>query len=264
MTSFLVDPLRLRDLLGPGLANRFDVDVLAECSSSNDVLLARAAQGAGTGTVVVAEVQTAGRGRRDRRWYASAESGLTFSLLWYFGQSSARLSGLSLVVGLAVSRALNAFGVADVCLKWPNDVLWDNRKLAGILVELVRERRGLGAVIGIGLNLMSPRSAGFAKDTAAALSEVLQPLPAREALLAKLLAELSQLLDEFSNQGFAVFREAWQASHAWQNQSVRVVRDGVLVAEGLCGGVDVDGALLINNSGHWVRCLSGDLSLYRS
>ncbi|MFN4148820.1 MAG: biotin--[acetyl-CoA-carboxylase] ligase, partial [Rhodocyclaceae bacterium] len=132
-------------------ACRFDVELLPECASTNALLLARAEAGAPSGTVVIAETQTAGRGRRGRAWHSTPGDSLTFSLLWRFAPATLPL-GLSLATGVAVTNALKKIGAGDTALKWPNDILKDGRKLAGILVELVPNVPH-AAVIGIGLNL---------------------------------------------------------------------------------------------------------------
>lgn len=262
MTSALIDPVRLKPLLG-GLASRFDVDALAEASSSSDLLLARASEGAGagSGSVLVVDRQTAGRGRRGRSWASSPDTSLTFSLLWRFEGGVERLAGLSLAVGVALVRAMSAFGVSGAVLKWPNDILLNGGKLAGILVELTSERRGMVAVIGIGINLTPPAPDLGLDVPASSLSDALPALPDRHALLAQILCELAPALDQFSQAGFSAFRSEWQGLHAWQNQEVSVLRDGQVEMSGICCGADADGALLVETSTGLVRCLSGDVSL---
>ena len=260
MTAALIDPARLKPLLGR-LSSRFDVDALAECSSSSDVLLERAARGAGSGTVIVADRQTAGRGRRGRTWNSAPEASLTFSLLWRFEGGVARLAGLSLAVGVAVVRALRSLGVPNLSLKWPNDVLLGGDKLAWILVELSSERRGMIAVIGIGLNLAQPPAAAALGVPVATLRDALPALPERHSLLAALLSELVPVLELFAREGFAALQAEWQALHAWQDRQVRLLRDGEVEFEGFCRGADADGALLIETAAGVQRCLSGDLSL---
>lgn len=259
-TTPLIDPARLKPLLGT-LAVRFDVDALAEASSSSDLLLERAAHGAGSGSVLVVDRQTAGRGRRGRHWASAPAASLTFSLLWRFDGGIERLAGLSLAVGVAVVRALAVLGVDGAALKWPNDVLLSGRKLAGILVELSSERRGMVAVIGIGLNLQPPPDAAALDVPAAALADALPAVPERHALLAQLLLELAPLLDRFAGDGFAALRDEWLRLHAWQDLPVRVLRDGRVELEGICRGADADGALLVDTGAGIERCLSGDLSL---
>lgn len=269
-SSRLIDMQRLAALLGPA-AGRFDVDALAVCASTNTLLLERAEHGAPSGSVVVADCQTAGRGSRGRSWLASPEASLTFSLLWRFDGGLERLSGLSLAVGVAVVQALNACGAHGVALKWPNDILHGDCKLGGILIEvhneIEAERPGPPAalaVIGIGLNLLLPPSIdsadGFALQPTA-LERLVTPLPERHQLFAHVLASLAAVLDTFSAGGFGAVRQAWQACHAWQDRPVRLLRDGRLEKEGICLGADADGALLVRTADGVERCLSGDLSI---
>lgn len=260
----LIDPVRLKPLLG-AQAGRFDVDGLDECDSTSSELLRRAEGGAPSGTVVVADRQTAGRGRRGRQWLSSAAGSLTFSLLWRFSGPATRLSGLSLAVGVALAEALESLGARGVCLKWPNDVLLacgnDFAKLAGILVELSSDRRGTQAIIGIGLNLQAP--SGDLPQPAAGLAEAVIP-PERHDLLATLLQSLAIVLDRFEAGGFATLQTAWQRRNAWQGLPVQLVQDGQVEGEGICLGADADGALLVETPVCIKRFLSGDVSLRRS
>jgi BirA family transcriptional regulator, biotin operon repressor / biotin---[acetyl-CoA-carboxylase] ligase len=261
--SLLIDPLRLPSLLGE-VRGRFAVDSIAECESTNTLLLDRADQGAPAGSVIVAERQTAGRGSRGRSWLAAPQASLTFSVLWRFAGGMEKLSGLSLAVGVAVAQALEACGAQAIGLKWPNDILHDGGKLGGILVELQNERNSALAVIGVGLNLrLAPgikAAEGFALPPAA-LDSIILPLPDRHALLAQLLIKMAGVFDRFASGGFGVLRDEWQARHAWQDRPVRVLRDGRLEMEGRCRGADGDGALLLQTATGLERCLSGDVSL---
>ncbi|MDR3222104.1 MAG: biotin--[acetyl-CoA-carboxylase] ligase [Candidatus Accumulibacter sp.] len=261
--SLLIDPLRVHALLGEA-SGRFDIAAVAECSSTNTVLMRRAAAGAPSGTVLAADRQTAGRGSRGRAWSASPETGLTFSVLWAFPGELARLSGLSLAVGVAVARALARCGVDGVMLKWPNDILYGDAKLGGILIELGADGELARAVIGIGINLRLPENIGEAGIGAlppTALAQIVAAPPGRNVLLAKLLIELAEVFDRFAAHGFAGLREAWQARHAWQERPVRLLRDGHVEQEGVCAGADADGALLLRTADGLKRCLSGDVSL---
>lgn len=258
----LIDPARIQPLLGQ-CAGRFDVDSLDHCDSTNSELMRRAEGGAPSGTVVVADCQSAGRGRRGRSWLSSAPGSLTFSLLWRFSGPATALSGLSLAVGVAVAQALEGLGAAHVRLKWPNDVLLERdggfAKLAGILVELSSDRRGTQAVIGIGLNLVRPE--GDLPQPAAGLAEDLATLPDRHVILAGLLLALAAVLDRFAAGGFAALQSEWQCRHAWQDQPVQLIDAGAVEGEGICLGADSDGALLVETPVCIKRFLSGDLSL---
>ena len=261
-SSLLIDPARLHERLGPA-RRRFRINALAECASTNSLLLQHAEDGAPSGTVIVADRQTAGRGSRGRSWVASPEASLTFSLLWRFDGGVERLSGLSLAAGVAVVRALAACGAVGVALKWPNDILHKNAKLGGILVELHLDEDSPAAVVGIGINLRQPDT-GRLPDMAlppAALDAIFGELPERHDLFAQLLVSLAEAFDHFADGGFAALRGHWQAANAWQDQPVRVLRDGRIEMEGICRGADVDGALLVETAAGIERCLSGDVSL---
>lgn len=262
-SSLLIDPLRLTPLLGQA-RGRFDVVSVAECASTNTVLMQRAGEGAPSGTVIVTDRQTAGRGSRGRSWMASPESSLTFSVLWGFPGGLECLSGLSLAVGVAVVHALGRCGATGVMLKWPNDILHGHAKLGGILIELHADDDGAKAVIGIGLNLRLPESIGEPSVAAlqpAALEQIIPVLPDRHVLFAALLAELASVFDRFAGGGFAALRDEWHACHAWQGRPVRLLRDGRVDKEGVCAGADEDGALLVQTADGLARCLSGDVSL---
>lgn len=256
----LIDPQRLSSLLAE-TAGRFDVDSLDVCDSTSSELMRRAEAGAPAGSVVVADAQTAGRGRRGRIWLSDPEACLMFSLLWRLPPN--RLAGLSLVVGLAVAQALEGLGVAGVGLKWPNDILLKTEagfaKLAGILVELSTDRRGVQAVIGIGINLRRP--VGELAMPAAGVADALAVLPDRHLLLVEVLAALARVLDRFTAEGFAPLAEAWQSRNAWRDSPVVLLQDGVEIGRGLCRGADADGALLVVTAAGLERFLSGDLSL---
>lgn len=246
-----------------GLARRFDVDVLTECDSSNAQLMARAEAGAPSGTVIVAERQTAGRGRRGRAWISAPGASLTFSLLWRFPPDT-RLDGLSLAVGVALARALEKLGIAGIGLKWPNDVLLHERKLAGILIELAtgpRAERGLAAVIGIGVNLRLPADLpDDIRSQATALDDAGVTLPP-SALLANLLAELHDQLQQFGRAGFAATRMEWLRRHAHEGHPVRLLADFAAPLDGICRGVAEDGALLLETADGMQRIISGEISL---
>lgn len=254
----LIDPARLITLLGAA-AGRFDVDNLAEIDSTNSELLRRAADGAPAGSVLVADVQIAGRGRRGRQWLSQPGASLTFSLLWRFADHAA-VTGLSLAVGVAIARALENLGVRGVGLKWPNDVLLAQGKLAGVLVELQSDARGVLAVIGIGINLEAPQAEGLLQP-ASGLGDALAEIPETHRVLAELLKALAQTLDSFEAGGFAAVNEDWRARHAWQHRQVRVLFDDGSERSGICLGADDDGALLLETARGIERLHSGDVSL---
>lgn len=241
--------------LGP-LAVRFDVDVLAACASTNTELMRRAEGGAPSGTVLVAERQTAGRGRMGRSWFAAPGASLTFSLLWRFAPGTLP-HGLSLAVGVALAEALEGMGATGLALKWPNDLLRDRRKLAGTLVELVPGAPH-AAVIGIGVNLRLPQDM---PEDVRALAAALDPATSRDELLARLLASLHGVLTEFGGHGFLALRDRWLARCGHRDTAVRILSEFGPPLQGHCIGVDVDGALLVETAVCVQRILSGEVSL---
>ena len=239
-----------------GQAKRFDVDILDECASTNVEAMRRAEAGAPSGSVVAAKRQTAGRGRMGRTWFSEPGASLTFSLLWRFPPKTLP-HGLSLAVGVALVEALEALGVGGLALKWPNDVLRDGRKLAGVLVELVPGAPH-AAVIGIGLNLRLPADMpAEVRDTAAPLGVDLPPAE----LLARVLESLLQVLETFGSSGFVALRERWLARCAHRDRMVTILSEFAPPLTGRCVAVDVDGALMIETPVCVQRVLSGEVSL---
>jgi BirA family biotin operon repressor/biotin-[acetyl-CoA-carboxylase] ligase len=231
-------------LAGSGLR----LEIVDEIDSTSTQLLARAAAGAPSGTCLAAEWQSAGRGRRGRTWVSSLGGSLTFSLLWRFERGAGHLAGLSLAVGVAVARGLSACGVQRVQVKWPNDLVADFRKLAGILVETSGEMQGPSvAVIGVGVNYrLGERAMDLIDQPVTDVTQCSSPAPSRSLLLSTLLLELSAVLSQFEASGFPALRDDWRALHAYQGRRVRVIppRDPAYDAE--VTDVAPDGALVIS------------------
>ncbi|MCW5299501.1 biotin--[acetyl-CoA-carboxylase] ligase [Herbaspirillum lusitanum] len=243
------------------------VEVVAETGSTNADLLARVTAVDGARLVapvlLVAESQTAGRGRAGRPWQTTKTSALTFSLAWKFGRPLHALIGLPLAVGVALAEALGIFGI-DVELKWPNDVLRDGAKLAGILIETAQDK-GAGAagtwtVIGIGVNLTMPPD--LQQRIGRAVADVSELLTHdRERLLAILLSALSDALADFDARGFTHFVARWNRLHAYTGRAVRILDDGRMLHEGVAVGVDEQGCFLMDTASGRVAVTAGDVSL---
>jgi len=235
------------------------VEVVDETGSTNADLLARTATLVGP-LLLVARNQTAGRGRAGRSWLSSSEGSLTFSLAWKFDGGLPRLTGLPLAVGVALADTLERLGV-QVGLKWPNDVLRDGDKLAGILIETqAAPGGGVWAVIGIGLNLLMP------DELEARIGRSVASLPwlarmERDALLAALLDGLADALREFERAGFAAFAARWNLRHAWQGETVTILDGATVLHEGSAAGVDDAGRLLLDTATGRIAVLAGDVSL---
>lgn len=244
-------------------ADLVDLEILETASSSNSILMQKATQGAPHGSCLAVELQTGGRGRRGRTWHASLGGSLTFSLLWRFNQGASHLSGLSLAVGVALMRALHQAGIPTARLKWPNDVLHENRKLAGILIELQGDMLGpSAAVIGIGLNLRLSQKARDNIDQAAIdLASLTSNLPSRNRLLALILDHLCDVLQQFETDGFVALREEWSHHHAYHQQPVCILMPDSSTYHGTVSGVADDGALLVRGRNGERRFTSGEVSM---
>lgn len=265
----MLDVDRIRPALGAA-ARRVDVEVMPSVDSTNSVLMARALDGAPSGACLVAEQQTAGRGRRGRSWQSAFGASLTLSLLWRFDRGAAQLGGLSLAVGLAVLRALTACGASGVRLKWPNDIVVDGRKLGGILIESQGDMLGpTSAVIGIGLNVrLSPAvaaamAASIAQPVADVQSVCSTPV-SRNILAAAVLRELVAVLDVFQKSGFSPMRAEWLAAHALQGSAVRVLNADGSGFDAIVRGVGDDGSLSVTRNGRDLALSFGELSVRRA
>ena len=219
-----------------------EVRLVERCGSTNSVLLAEPAA-PDHPVLLLATQQTAGRGRRGRRWHSAPGAGLTFSLAVRVARPPRELAALSLVAGVAAARALRALGVARAALKWPNDLLVDGAKLGGILVET----RGGGAaaaraVIGIGINLRGADAlSARLRRPVASLDQFLE-VPA-EDLLRGIVSSLLEALGQFETGGLDAVRGEWEALHAHAGQRLRVrLADGRSVS-GIAAGLDGDGGL---------------------
>lgn len=257
-----LDAAAILAALGPAAA-RVRLTLVDEVDSTSTRLASLAQSGAPSGTCVAAEWQKAGRGRRGRDWQAGLGSSLTFSLLWRFEQGAGHLAGLSLAVAVAVARALESAGVAGVGLKWPNDLVHGWKKLGGILVETSGEMLGpTAAVIGIGLNwrLDAPVAARI-DQPATDLAAIADPPPSRNALLARLLDELTRSLERFGREGFAAFRDDWRARHAYAGRRVRILEGRGPAHEAQVLDVADDGALLVATDAGTERLTSAEISL---
>jgi BirA family biotin operon repressor/biotin-[acetyl-CoA-carboxylase] ligase len=242
-----------------GGAANVDVEVVAHTGSTNADLLSRATQLVRP-TLLIAEHQSAGRGRAGRSWLSAAGDSLTFSLAWKFAGAPQSLLGLPLATGVALAEAVAAQGV-PVRLKWPNDVLKDGAKLAGILIETRGALDGgTWAVIGIGLNLLMPDEMEQRIGRTVASAPWLARMD-RDVLMAALLAALAGAMKQFEAEGFGAFRARWDGLHAWRGQPVAIIDAGAAVQQGVAVGVDDSGRLLLDTDAGRVAVMAGDVSL---
>ncbi len=196
-----------------------------------------------------AEYQSAGRGRRTRRWFAPPGGALCLSLSWSFAALPADIAALSLAVGVCVLRSLEAIGRPGAALKWPNDIVASGRKLGGILIELRAEGGGPAlVVIGIGLNVaLGPQvleQVEASGTQAADLSALAAGECDRNRLAATLMGTCVAGLSQFEQDGFRSFMAEWRAADALAGKAVLISTDGAAIA-GHARGIDVDGALCV-------------------
>lgn len=241
------------------LAQILALEVVSQTASTNSDLLARCATLAKP-TMLVAETQTAGRGRAGRSWLSEPGSSLTFSIAWPFAQSPQALLGLPLAVGVALAQALQSMQVA-VELKWPNDVLKNGKKLAGVLVETATHGELTWAVTGVGLNLLMPAELEAQIGHSVADATWLAQMD-RNSLLAVLLHHLTDCLQKFSVEGLTPFAAPWNALHAYAGQRVNILDQGKIIHQGIALGVNSQGCLLLQDEkGVSFPVMVGDVSL---
>ena len=242
----LLDADAIRSALPGAVRARYgDIAVHWEIDSTSSELLRGAASRSDL-AVCLAEQQSAGRGRRGRQWQSPLLCNVYLSVLKRFERGMGSLAGLSLAVGVAVARALERCGASALQLKWPNDVLAGDGKLAGILVELGGEFLGpCHAVIGIGVNLYLPEAVRAAiEQPVADLATLCAPLPPRNQVVAVLLDELARVLDMFAADGFAALRGEFEIRDRLRGRTITLSdADGVQHGQG--AGVDARGALLL-------------------
>jgi BirA family biotin operon repressor/biotin-[acetyl-CoA-carboxylase] ligase len=217
-----------------------EVRVVERCTSTNSVLL----NNFDTRPVLLAtEEQTAGRGRRGRRWHSAPGAGITFSLARTLNRPAREVAGLSLVAGVAVARALRALGVAQAALKWPNDLVVNGAKLGGILVETRSQGRTTHAVIGIGLNCRYDVGLELRlRRKVGALDQFIGKID-RNEIIARIARSLLDALDEFETKGLDSARRDWEAMDAHAGQRLRVrLADGRVIS-GVASGLADDGGL---------------------
>lgn len=243
------------------------LDVLLTVDSTNHYVTDNPTNKTGEAVLCLAEVQQAGRGRRGRSWIAPFGSGICMSLSWLFDTMPPGFSALSLVVGVALARVLHRLGATDTGLKWPNDVLWRGRKMAGVLIEMRGEPDGPAhVVIGIGFNLRMPAEVRLnlietQATLLADLHEVLgRNMPERNALVAAFTAELLSCLRIFSQQGFTPFADEWAQFDALRGAEVKVMAADRTVL-GIARGMTIDGSLLVETPQGIQSFVSGEVSL---
>ncbi len=258
----LLDAKRIRAELGKA-------DIVVEVVGAVDSTNARLAEaGSPHATVLLAEAQTAGRGRRGRDWRSPLGQGLYLSLGWHFDRGLAELAPLSLVVGMAAADALEKSARIAVRVKWPNDLTVVDQasgeaKLGGCLVEVAGAADGpCRAIVGVGINLDSGQVLESVGQSATALARHADPMPGRNALAAALIESLATELSRFAAQGFSAQQRArWDYFDALRGRQVRVIRHRQPDQVGQASGIDAHGQLLLRCGTETITFGSGEVSV---
>jgi BirA family biotin operon repressor/biotin-[acetyl-CoA-carboxylase] ligase len=239
------------------------LETLIEIDSTNNHLRQRALEGAPSGTVCLAEMQHAGRGRNNRHWVSPFAANLYLSLLWRSATAATELGGLSLAAGVAIVRSLESFGIDCAGLKWPNDVVVDGAKLAGILIDVLGESGGpCTVVIGIGINVAMPVTAGVQIDrqwTDLCRLTGRRSFP-RNQLAARILDSTMTAMGEFESAALQPFLDEWRRLDVVHGCLVDLHLPNEVIHGKACG-VDPGGALLIETSKGPRRFACGEVSL---
>lgn len=235
------------------------LEVLGVVGSTNINAMTKAVEG-NSGYVCTAEQQTAGKGRHQRNWVSPYGANLYFPVVWEFAGGIAALEGLSLAVGVTVADALTNAGIEDVQLKWPNDVLHEQRKLAGILLEITGDAAGpCQVVIGIGINVNMPKTVEIDQPWTD-VNSILERAISRNELLARLLNELMPMLSKFEQLGFRAYRDRWQMRDAYYGKEVHLIMGNQIIT-GTAEGVDDTGAIVVQTTAGRKTFTGGEVSL---
>lgn len=261
MSSIPLHANQIYTSLSDATAAVLTVEVRDTVGSTNDVLRALADAQSCHGLVVMAEEQTAGRGRRGRSWHSPAGANLYCSLGWRFELTLERLSGLSLAVGAMLAEAITEMYDIHLKLKWPNDLYHGERKLGGVLIEMLGEEDGCRQVVlGLGLNVDMPAVPAEAiqqpwTDLCAAVGRPID----RNPLAAGVLDQLAVGLQQIDRDGMSGWLDRWRQRDLLKGRSVVV--DGSPPVSGQAAGIDETGALIVETDGGPSTVSGGEASL---
>ena len=244
-----------------------EIDVHWSIASTNGHCSSYIKNNSINGYVCLAEHQMNGRGRRGRKWVGSLAGSLYLSLAWRFACGAEILEGFSLAVAIAAANALREdFALHDVKLKWPNDILFDSKKIGGILIEIMGEAGGpCSVVVGIGINVsVSDVIENEIDQPWIDLNSALGRAISRNQLAAAMLNRLVPLLQFYERDGFSAFRKDWIKYDAFIGSNV-VVQNGIDdFFEGIAHGISDSGELLVDGNGYLRAFKSGEVSLRRA
>lgn len=257
----LPEPIQLLDEnVIRGQLKQGKVTVLPVIDSTNQYLLDRINE-LNSGDSCVAEYQQAGRGRRGRKWFSPFGANLYLSMFWRLEQGPAAAIGLSLVIGIVIAEVLHSLGADKVRVKWPNDLYLNDRKLAGILVEMTGKTGDAAQiVIGAGLNMvMRNVQADVVNQGWITLQEAGVTID-RNILAVRLIKELRQSLTLFEQEGLSPFLGRWEKLDNFIHRPVKLII-GDREIFGTSRGIDAQGALLLEQEGILKPWVGGEISL---
>ena len=265
-----LDPLdadRIRSCMSADVLQRTArLEVFTELDSTNAHLLGAPAPAPGYLTAALAEFQHAGRGRRGRTWNMPLGSGIGLSVGWSFAETPGDLAALSLAAGVVTRRGIKALSGCAPALKWPNDLVWDHRKLGGILVETASRQGGsCHVVVGLGLNVSMGseglKTVGEHPGSATDLETMTTARPPpRNALAAGLIEGYCEMFRTFGDSGFGAYHDSFREADYLRRRPV-MVADGPNRLSGIAEGVDASGALIVMTATGTRRIVSGDVTV---
>jgi len=252
----------IKNMSAEASASLAQLYLLTEVDSTNRFLLARARDGGVSGEACLAEYQSAGLGRQGRSWVSPFAGNIYLSLLWHFTCGAESLGSLGLAVGVSLLRAVRSLGATRVHLKWPNDLVYEDKKLAGILLEMSSDSRGGHfIVIGAGVNVRMPASAcGEIDQPWTDLEQVLGSSLSRNRVAAVVLQQLVTDVAHFQSDGLRPFVDEWRRFDNLLDRPVALSVPGGTV-NGVARGIDEYGALRIDHDGRIRRYLAGDVTV---
>lgn len=257
----LPEPIQLLDQsFISGQIKQGQVAVLPVIDSTNQYLLDRIVT-LQSGDACVAEYQQAGRGRRGRKWFSPFGANLYLSMYWRLEQGPAAAIGLSLVIGIVMAEVLRDLGASQVRVKWPNDLYLQDRKLAGILVELTGKTGDAAQiVIGAGINLAMRQVESDVINQGWINLQEAGIVIDRNTLAARLINELRAALELFEQEGLTPYLSRWEKLDNFINRPVKlIIGDKEIV--GISRGIDAQGALLLEQDGATKAWMGGEISL---
>jgi len=256
----LSKPIQLLDKMILGQLTQKHIELVPVIDSTNQYLLDRI-DALENGSVCIAEYQAQGRGRRGRQWLSPFGSNLYLSMYWKLEAGMAASLGLSLVVGVAIVEALESIGIHGIKLKWPNDLYYQDKKLAGILVEMNGQAGGAAnLVIGMGMNINMPEEIEGIDQPWTSLSRVTQTLPDRNRLAAALINTLNETLVQYEFHGMTGFIDRWNRLDNFLNRPAKLVMSNRNI-HGIVRGISEQGAILIETDNGIESYIGGEVSL---